>query len=112
MGRAPKVQASIFDTTIEDPALESMLAEAVKLEPVAAEYRKKRKDIRKHIETTHPALIGDEFGAADDDGDGEKPSGWIRCGNFRFKPKATEREEGEVKIGAGINWTCPVEAIA
>jgi hypothetical protein len=111
---AKKDQSSIFDERLEDPTLEELLEKRVELEGPAAEYRTIGKDIRKHIEKNYPALINAEDGAGDgeeDDDEEDRGSGWAICGGFRFRPKATPRAAGEVKIGAGINWACPVERI-
>ena len=103
MPRQKKDQASMFDRTIEDPALEAMLEQQLELEPEAKSYRAVKKGIRKHVEEHHTGLVADS--------EGGDANGWVRCGRFRFRPRATERDEGEVKIGAGINWSCPVERI-
>lgn len=109
---ATKQQSTMFDTTIEDPELEALLAEQVKLEPVATEYRKTKKSIRQHIEKEHADLIASPEDVDDDDEDeSNKPSGWVLCGGYRFRPKAVPRAEGKVQIKAGVNWTCPVERV-
>lgn len=104
MARAPRSQTSMFDREIADAQLEALLAEELRLEPDAAAYRAARQAKRQYLEEQHPDLIADGVNTADS-------KGWIRCGQFRFKPRKTEREAGEVRIGSGVNFTCPVERI-
>lgn len=99
--RGKRDQANQFDRTVENPALEALLLEQIELEPQAKLLRSKKKDIRKIIETEHPELLDV----------GEDESGWVRVGTVRFRPRATEREAGEVQIGAGVNWACPAEKL-
>lgn len=92
-------QGGIFDTTIEDQELESMLEEALRLEPDVKAYRKYKKDARALIEKKHEDAINVE-GAH---------GGWVRVGRHRFRAKKSVREEGEVKIGAGFNFKLEIE---
>ncbi len=104
---ARKAQSTMFDKRIDDPDLERLLGEAVEREPAVRAYRTTRKSIRAHIEQKHPDLIAPHADGASEDGS----KGWVLCGEYRFRPRAVEREEGEVKIGAGVNFTCPIERV-
>lgn len=103
MPRTAKAQSTMFDRVIEDKELEALLAEEIRLYPDAQAYRTAKKQKRAYIEKHHPDII------ATDDSDESK--GWVRCGQYRFKPRMTEREAGEVRIGAGVNFSCPVERV-
>jgi hypothetical protein len=104
MPRPSRAQSTIFDEQISDPDLEKLLAKQLKLEPEGKDLRATKKLIRARIENQHAHVLEE----SDANGNGK---GWVVCGPFRFKPRKTEREEGEVKIGAGVNWSCPVERV-
>lgn len=96
-----ETQGGLFDTTIEDPALEGLLERMVELEAPKKEYRTVRKDIRKALEERYADSINI---------DGEN-GGWVRIGRMRFRARSKPRAEGEVKIGAGINFSLDAEPL-
>lgn len=101
MGRAPAVQKAMFDIEIESPSLEAKLEKLLELQEPKDEYRKLKKEIRQDVEREFAQAINV---------DGES-GGWVRVGAYRFQAKAKERAAGEVRIGAGINFTLNVEAV-
>lgn len=89
----------ISDQVIEDLELAEFLAQVHTNEEAAAAYRAAKKGLKDLMSAKYPEYIN-----SDDDG---THTGFVRCGQYRFRPRASVREAGErpaSQITEGLNW--------
>lgn len=100
MPKVDKRQATIHDLRIEDPELEEALQTRLDLDQMVKEWRQAGADIKKALVERHEAAIN-----SDRDG---VHSGFVICGNFRFKPRRTKVEasivQKTVNTKEGSKW--------
>lgn len=89
----------ISDQVIEDLELAEYLETVFNNEEAAARYRAGKKALKELMGAKYSQYIN-----GDDDG---VHTGFVRCGNYRFRPRASVREAGErppSQITEGLNW--------
>lgn len=96
---AVEAQSTLRDIVVENSALETLLDSAFKTEEAATTNRQSKKGVKKMMESEELR----QYLNSDMDG---THSGFVICGDYRFRPRSSHRTAGKVEINVseGENW--------